>query len=290
MTETDGTSVQAPGDGVNKAEASADGMRKRKSVRRGSVSLEKGAFEVEAEAVNDLNPTRAKGWEHWKNCGMPQRITQVKDGKKTTHLAEPGEQADKDNHETKDLYSIWATSAFSSRNGGDFGEFGLGIGLYFQTLLCMAFVSLICFLVILPGMITFATSEKYSNGQSGWDRQGEQVQWLQVGSAACTENLTVFMSEVYGPNIGLGPVDERQEGLPEQSWNQYHRIMGTYLKNTCVLPTHVGYVTFIAAGLFFVFIMGFSYAVDRFVVVMDEGVQTAQDYSSTGSAARRTRL
>lgn len=63
------------------------------------------------------------------------------------------------------------------------GAFGIGIGLYFSTLLGVAFITLVAGLINLPNMIYFA-GDDYSNNQVG-------VHWALKGSAVCTEMVWV---------------------------------------------------------------------------------------------------
>jgi hypothetical protein len=63
------------------------------------------------------------------------------------------------------------------------GAFGIGIGLYFSTLLGVSFITLVAGLINLPNIMYFAGDE-YSNGQPG-------VSWSLRGSAVCTEMVWV---------------------------------------------------------------------------------------------------
>ena len=63
------------------------------------------------------------------------------------------------------------------------GDFGVGIGLYFTTLLGMVFITLVAGLINIPNILYFAGNE-YSNGQLG-------VNWALKGSAVCTETVWV---------------------------------------------------------------------------------------------------
>ena len=63
------------------------------------------------------------------------------------------------------------------------GAFGIGIGLYFSTLLGVSFITLVAGLINLPNILYFA-GEEYSSGQPG-------VSWALRGSAVCTEMVWV---------------------------------------------------------------------------------------------------
>ena len=63
------------------------------------------------------------------------------------------------------------------------GAFGIGVGLYFSTLLGVAFITLVAGLINIPNIMYFA-GEEYSAGQPG-------VSWALRGSAVCTEMVWV---------------------------------------------------------------------------------------------------
>jgi hypothetical protein len=237
-----------------------------------SASKAKAEFERETHASYENKPDRQAGEKYWKQYGMARRI---KNSDGVTHLAEPGESAE--SGETDGPYSIWSTAAFG-KDGGELKDFGIGIGLYFQTLLLLGTVTMLCFFIILPSLIDFRADGylEYSGGQDGWDVVGNQIGFLQKGSMACTGNITLFMSRTYGEAPLEGP---RDDGSLSLGWNSVQEKMGIYVKNTCLIDAKNGYLTLGAAGLFSVVIMLFGIFVDMSEEAMDEAVQTAQDYS-----------
>ena len=102
---------------------------------------------------------KADGKTYWYESGMPLRIVNKATGE--SHLAEKGEIPEDD--EEIGPYSLWSTAAFN-RKGGDFKEFGIGLGLYFKSevvFCCLIFVMMI---ITVPNMAYYG-SEEYSKNE-----------------------------------------------------------------------------------------------------------------------------
>jgi hypothetical protein len=231
------------------------------------------AFELMIEGSYDEEPKKERGEKYWATYGMARRIKKTSNGE--THLAEPGEMPQ--TGETDEVFSLWSTAAFG-KDGGDLKDFGIGIGLYFQTLLLLGTVTFCCFVIILPSLIDFRSDGylEYSAGQKGWDITGTEIGFLQKGSMACTGNMTLFMSRTYGEAPLEKPTTAK---WANHGWNTIEDTLGVYVKNTCMIDPKNGYLNLGAAGLFTVVILLFGLFVDMSEEAMDEAVQTAQDYS-----------
>jgi len=216
-------------------------------------------------------PHRKEGKDYWAKFGMPLRITDIKTGE--SHLAERGEMPDDD--ETIGPYGMWSTAAFS-KTGGDFKEFGIGLGLYFKSEMVFGCLLFVMMLITSP-TINYYGSVEYSNEQSGTDLLGAEVVGLNAGTAACTKQIFVWINGKYGPSGPLGVNEAIPRTLP--TYNEYWELMGGTVRNTCLLTEEQGWLDLTAAGLFIVFVIIFGIFVDHQIEEMDEAVQTTQDYS-----------
>jgi hypothetical protein len=214
---------------------------------------------------------RKQGLEYWTEFGMPLRITDKISGE--THLAERGEMPGDD--EDMHPYSMWSTAAFNS-HGGDFKEFGIGLGLYFKSEIVFGCLLFVMMFITAP-TINYYGSMAYSNEQNGTDIVMGEVGGLNSGTAACTKQIFVWMNHKYGPSGSFGMGESVPRTLP--TYNQYWDEMGGTVRNTCLLTKEQGYLDLFAALLFITFVIAFGRFVDHQIEEMDESVQTAQDYS-----------
>merc|ERR1719502_2055755 len=203
---------------------------------------------------------------------MPLRIVNTVTG--DSHLAEKGEMPEDD--EVIHPYSMWSTAAFNSK-GGDFKEFGIGLGLYFKSEVVFCCLLFVMMLITVPS-IAYYGSDEYSKEQLGTDILNDDITAFNPGTAACTEQIFTWMSHKYGPNAGAGPI--ALGGLTSiGTYNPTWELMGGAVRNTCLLNETQGYLDLLASILFIVFIFGFGCFIDHQIEEMDESVQTAQDYS-----------
>lgn len=215
---------------------------------------------------------RKSGKKYWEECGMPLRIVNTVTG--DSHLAEKGEMPEDD--EVIHPYSMWSTAAFNSK-GGDFKEFGIGLGLYFKSEVVFCCLLFVMMLITVPS-IAYYGSDEYSKEQLGTDILNDDITAFNPGTAACTEQMFTWMSHKYGPNAGAGPI--ALGGLTSiGTYNPTWELMGGAVRNTCLLNETQGYLDLLASILFIVFIFGFGCFIDHQIEEMDESVQTTQDYS-----------
>jgi hypothetical protein len=246
----------------SKEEAVASREKKEKALKELHDRLE-ASYEVRAD--------KKEGKNHWKSFGMPLRIRDDESG--ATHLAERGELPDA--HESIFPYGLWSTAAFSS-TGGDFKEFGIGLGLYFKTEIVFG-VLLFIMMIITSPTINYYGGMEYSNEQTGTDIMGGTVSGLNSGTAACTKQIFTWMSGKYGPQA---PIDLDQSFPPTlPTYNEYWDMMGGSVRNTCLLTENQGWLDLTAACIFIVFVICFGFFIDQRIEEMDEAVQSAQDYS-----------
>jgi hypothetical protein len=245
-----------------KAESAAAALKKEQALRKLHDKLEKSFNE---------RSDRKQGKAYWSEFGMPLRITDIVTGE--THLAERGEMPGND--EDIQPYSLWNTAAFSS-TGGDFKEFGIGLGLYFKSEVVFGCLLFVMMFITAP-TINYYRSMEYSNEQNSTDILMSPVGGLNAGTAACTKQMFVWMNKEYGPYGPYGVAESLPRTLA--TYNEYWSEMGGTVRNTCLLTEEQGWLDLTAAIIFIVFVLAFGLFVDQQMEEMDVAVQTASDYS-----------
>ena len=175
---------------------------------------------------------RCKASSHLaKSKYRPTRVVNI-DG--TTRLSERGELGGS-------LYSTWATPLKS------IGEFGIGIGLFFEVIAGYFFLLFLMFLAAIP-------SAKYFFEQEYSDFQPDVKIYLK-GSAVCTRKQTIhFLDHISGDNV-------------------------TRTMNMCPLTRMQGVLNLSSIACFAALVLLFWRRIMNRMTIVDEDRQTAQDYS-----------
>jgi hypothetical protein len=202
-------------------------------------------------------PSLAKAWAYFEHFALPRYIVNEKSQRGDLTRAEPGE----DDLPTK-LYDPIRTPL------SQMGDFGIGIGLYFSTLLALTVMTALGGLLNIPNFIYYS-SDDYSDGQPG-------VPKLQQGSAICTRQVWVPC-----PNCNFTDWERRNAddrfGFVETPTNGNLTFA---LHNDCEGATlQQGMISFGTLLLFLVGILCMNRYQKRKEVEFDEDEQTAQDYS-----------
>lgn len=151
-----------------------------------------------------------------------------------------------------------------------FGDFGIGVGLYFSSLRVVAFITLIAGCINLPNILYYA-SDAYSNSQPG-------VNYLLKGSAICTEHVwvpcpTCNISKFYYSR-------SRVAGTATVTSDGELQTLVFALKNACDgAPFRVGIMNMASLGFIILSFGALSLYQRQKQITYDEREQTAQDYS-----------
>jgi hypothetical protein len=192
---------------------------------------------------DEEKPSLKKSFDFFKEQTVPRRV-QKEDG--TYKLLEPGEE-----NENAEFYPVLTTSL------EDLSEFGLGIGLYFSTLLALTGLFFVCALILL-WTVTYFRSDEYSHGSQ------EDLPFLLKGSAICDYDPGVCVA-VDSSNICI----LRSDDYPHDG----------YKMNGCPLDMGQAIADFIMVVFLFGFLSLLGISQDKLAESMDESEQTAQDYS-----------
>eukprot|EP00937_MAST-01D_sp_MAST-1D-sp2_P005576 g5576.t1 len=224
------------------------------------------------------SPTFTAAIDHMWRFGVPRRQVATVAGKTRWELLKRGQPGGA-------MYSLWASLS-------DFNEFGLGIALYFYSLLFLAAMCLCSFLIMAPN-IAYFSSNSYSSGQPG-------VNWRVRGSAVCTRQVCTLLNVTPGgppywpvaANASCAQNTTARFGLSaHRAWDagavaQALRRSGTLTlaatrpqQGACRLTWNTGIVDLVNFGFLIVCILAYGRFQERMVTSLDEQQQTAQDYS-----------
>ena len=271
----------------------------------------KPSSETEAETETHMLPNLDMAWTYFEHVTLPRYVissgrerssgTQVIKshatksnnfgGKVNKYIvgsaehqslkrAEPGE-AEKPTR----LYPIWHTPL------SQMGDFGIGVGLYFTTLLALSIITFVAGLISMPNLLYYSSTQYSVNGQPTHGPPGTQIIKIPtVGSAICTDQSWVlcqgcafnqfrgaeFRIAVYNDTCDLS-LQELQGNSAAANSNNCTMFAK---KNNCLgAQMQQGMVNY--AALMFVFVAMF--VMNRYqrkkAVEFDEDEQTAQDYS-----------
>jgi len=203
-------------------------------------------------------PSLDAAWAFFEHIALPRYIAGLKTirGRVKYELAEIGD----DDQKTL-LFPIWKTPAKVMG-----GEFGIGVGLYFSTLLVLAWIMLGAFAINIPEMRYFASTSYTSDAQNS-------LSMFLRGSSICTD--TSFLP---CPNC-----TKNDWNLSPQATDTYAEALNGTLRfirvNNCSVGETVGSLSY--ASLLFVYlgILLMIFFLRYRTVYFDEAVQTAQDYS-----------
>jgi len=201
-------------------------------------------------------PKLDSAWAYFEHFVLPRHFAQSEEGSKDKlQKAEPGEAS----AETR-LYNVWSTPE------KDLADMGVGIGIYFFTLRCLAIVLLLAGLINIPNLM-FYNSSYYNDDESGG------VPYVLQRSAICTDHHWAAC-----PTCSL------------EQWDYFPRTFDRYAEsadghkfikiNTCSFGYFLGLFTWISI----VFVSVALYVVcfhiiKRKEVEYDEAEQTSTDYS-----------
>eukprot|EP00547_Thalassionema_nitzschioides_P018175 CAMPEP_0194240440 /NCGR_PEP_ID=MMETSP0158-20130606/6609_1 /TAXON_ID=33649 /ORGANISM="Thalassionema nitzschioides, Strain L26-B" /LENGTH=936 /DNA_ID=CAMNT_0038975135 /DNA_START=42 /DNA_END=2852 /DNA_ORIENTATION=+ len=219
---------------------------------------------VDSSSNNNNNtlPKLDFGWAYFEHMILPRHFVHPEEGSKDIRQkAEPGEAT----AETC-LYSVWSTPE------KDLADLGVGIGIYFFTLRCLAIVLFLAGLINIPNLL-FYNSDFYNHDEEGG------VPYVLQSSAICTDH-----------HWAACPTCDREQ------WNYFPRTMdryaessstasdGTKLKFIKINLCNFGYflglfnwisIVFTSVALYIIcFII-----IKRREVQYDEAQQTSTDYS-----------
>jgi hypothetical protein len=222
--------------------------------------------------LNPYHPTAdprqmlKEAWGYWEHVTLP-RYFAFSRSKQNLEKAKPGESA-----LATRLYGVWETRET------DLSEFGIGVGLYFYTLRCLAVIFLIAGLINIPSMMYYASLDYNDDARGGLD-------WILRGSAICTDERWApcptcrwhdwdyfpYKYDRYAQTLQIRKTTERL--IREESLH--------FIKvNSCSFGYTLGFyalvsVVFLAVPLYVLcFIM-----LRKQEIILDEAAQTAQDYS-----------
>ncbi|CAN0116278.1 unnamed protein product [Scytosiphon promiscuus] len=172
-------------------------------------------------------------WDFYAKYTMP-KYTRAEDGSgRKYRIQEPGEEGGQ-------FYSLWKTPL------SQLGDFGVGVGLYFQTIVVWGVVFLLAGLANLNTINNFRDGD-YSNGQGLVDEE------VTKGSAACTEREVVCLDASC------------------DTWSQDRR--------PCLIDLESGLLDFATTLVLFIVLLCVGQLQNAWAKKLDLADQTAGDYS-----------
>ena len=174
--------------------------------------------------------------------------------------AEPGET-----ERPTALYPIWDTPE------EQLADFGVGVGLYFNSLKVLAIILAIAGLICIPAMQFYSSSEYSANQQAGLFEGGLS------GSAICTDARWVACPTCQPDDwqTSFPAVGDRYAFIENSDGTRLNFIK----RNFCQVRLHPGLFLFIALLFLTVTFYFYGVATRRKEVEFDEAQQTTTDYS-----------
>jgi hypothetical protein len=224
----------------------------------------------EEEGIKEriIEPPRLdKGWEYFEHYVLPRCFAnrEATEKGRTYSRAEPGEDQEKTM-----LYPVWGTPL------QDMGDFGIGVGMYFDMLRYFGLVALIVALISTPALVFYASSEYSPDGK---ETIGNPVN---KASAICTNTYWVPCPNCTKDDFNTWPTSlddiPRVVNGTAPAPNQDKEVV-FMLRNGCELNETFSIVTL--AGMFFFCLstLVFIFLQKRMRMKMDENEQTTSDYS-----------
>ena len=213
---------------------------------------------------DDSAPRLEDGWAFYEHVTLA-RYFQRDSKSDPVERAEPGEKIKR-----TDLYTLFM-------KGFSMNDFGIGVALYFNTMIVMAFALLVAGLLSLPNMLYYA-SDDYNGEESSSLQNKDDTRFFTVPFSANCENFIWAECE----SSEYCPLDRLAENDIEYMTNNGDSIT-LVKKNNCDGgdgPTfQQGMINFGALMMVMVITVLFNIYQSKKQVVYDEDKVTASDYS-----------
>jgi hypothetical protein len=237
-----------------------------------------------------------------------EKDVEVKPGKFKHKMSklEPGIESDE-----AILYPVWRTSS------DDLGDFGLGVGLYFKTIIIMGAIMLVLFVLNCPTMSYFLTY--YGQLPGGTDSAftyGLNEYWIPFivipmiplqGTAVCPSHLALMMPRTnldpsFDDGCTTGGTDQNEIACSmkggaalrtvyekgtynnlqyplETTYDGINYAAGTRWINDCPFDERMGWLDLTGSLFLLLTILILGKVQGEMAEAIDEAVQTAQDYT-----------
>jgi hypothetical protein len=236
---------------------------------------EKQTFSVQDEETKCLDT----GWEYFEHYVLPRCHAEKfenKNGRKYIRV-KPGSS---NNDEKTMLYPVWGTPL------QDMGDFGIGVGMYFDMLRYYGLVALFVAFISIPALAFYASNEYSPDGKEGI------VNPVNKASAICTNTYWVPCPNCTKDDFNTWPASlddsERVLRITAPFPNQDKEVV-FMLRNGCELNETFSIVTL--AGVIFFCLSTFIFLIRQknIMVMLDEGEQTTSDYSIRIKVSKKTK-
>lgn len=212
---------------------------------------------------NESEPRLEDGWAFYEHVTLA-RYFQRESRSDPVERAEPGEK-----NKRTDLYSLFM-------KGFSMNDFGIGVALYFNTMIVMAFALIVAGFMSLPNMIYYA-SDEYNGEQLSFLQKSNSSRFFTVPLSANCENFVWAECESEYCDI-----DRLEEKNMEFMTNNDESII-LVKKNNCNggdgPPFQQGMINFGALLTVMLITYLFNVYQSKKQVVFDEDKVTASDYS-----------
>jgi hypothetical protein len=225
---------------------------------------------IEEEGIKErvIEPPKLdKGWEYFEHFILPRCFAnrEATEKGRTYSRAEPGEDQEKTM-----LYPVWGTPL------QDMGDFGIGVGMYFDMLRFFGFVALIVAFICTPALVFYASKDYSPDGKDGI------VNPINKASAICTNTFWVPCPNCTKDDFNTWPTSlddiPRVVNGTAPAPNEDREVF-FMLRNGCELNETFSIVTLVAMFFFCASTLVFIFLQKRMRIKMDENEQTTSDYS-----------
>lgn len=214
---------------------------------------------LSGKVIEPYKPSLQIAWAYFEHVTLPRYFVHNKEIHGEYVLAEKGES-----DEATRLYPVWDTPA------KDLGDFGIGIGIYFWTLKCLAYILLLGGIINIPVLEYYSSFAYRQNITDGFN-------WFLRASAICTNYEWAACPTCTADDWDGRPFSAKSTDRYAATADGQHRFI---LVNRCGDVTLTQGFCSLAAVIFVITaIYVMQWHSKKAETKLDEAVQTASDYS-----------
>ena len=216
------------------------------------------SLEKKKAISSERRPNIDIAWAFFEHYGLPRCKVEMETNKHDKAFYELVKSGKNDEKTT--LFPLWRTDHYS------LGRMGIGVGLYFDTLVALSLIMLVAFAMNIPVM-TYYASTSYAR-----DEQKSLSIFLR-GSSICTDISFEPCPNCTKNDWHTDPVNRDTYAEAMNGTLHFIRV------NHCNIDRMVGPLNFASLLVFLFSIVGMIFWLRYRTTAFDKDVQTARDYS-----------
>jgi len=205
-------------------------------------------------------PTLESAWTYFEHITLPRYLYRSSD-QDTFEKVEPGKTQCR-----TELYPVRKT------NENELGDFGVGVGLYFNS------VRLVAMILIVAGLINIWNIRYFKSDGYTSDSQ-KSLQFILQGSAICTDEKWMACPTCTAEQWEGFPPNTARFASATPNSTEYSDPLTFILVNQCKIGLMEGMVSYVSLIFIIFSFVVISRLKEKHEVVLDEAEQTTEDYS-----------